>query len=202
MKYKASPSSFGVGVKTQEEINKMRTAGKILAKVLRELTAVASPGVTLKDLDGLAYDLIKKAGAEPAFLNYQPHGASRPFPATLCTSVNEVVVHGVPTRRRLQSGDLLKLDLGVKYAGYYADAALTIGIGEISPLTQELIQVTRQALTSAIAAAEPGNTIGDIGFSVQKTAADHGFQIIKDLTGHGIGKTLHEEPSIFNEGKM
>ena len=187
-------------IKTNEEIAKIREAGKILAKVLQELILQAREGLVLKDLDDLAYGLILKAHAKPAFLGYQPGGASRPFPASLCTSVNEVVVHGVPSKRRLKSGDLLKLDLGVNYDGYNADAAISMGIGEISRLAQELIGATKKALAAAIAAVKPGNTLGDIGYVIKKTASDHNFKVLKELTGHGIGKALHEEPTIFNEG--
>lgn len=187
-------------VKTKQEIEKIRTAGKILAKVLKEIVSQAKEGVTLNDLDELAYDLIQKADVKPAFLGYQPGGAHKPFPATLCTSVNEVVVHGVPTKRRLRAGDLLKLDLGVNFEGYNADAAVTVGIGKIFPVAEQLIHITFKALEAAIAVAIAGNTLGDIGYAIKKTAEAHNFKVFKELTGHAIGKKLHEEPTVLNYG--
>lgn len=179
----------------------MRKAGRILAETLTQLVGFAQEGIAFIDLDELARGIIQKAGGKPAFLGYAPEGAKRPFGATLCTSLNHVVVHGVPTSRRLQSGDLLKLDLGVNFEGFYADAALTIGIGNISRQASELIQVTQKALEAGIQGARPGNTLGDIGFAVSKTAAEHGFKVIKGLTGHGIGQKLHEDPVVLNEGQ-
>src|SRR3989344_2144336 len=201
MRNRSTQSSFGVGVKTPEEILKMRRAGKILAQTLAQLVGFAQEGITLLDLDDLARGIIQKAGGKPAFLGYAPEGAKRPFAATLCTSLNHVVVHGVPTRRRLQSGDLLKLDLGVNFEGYCADAALTIGIGNISRPASQLIQATRKALEAGIRRAFPGNTLGDIGFAVSTTAAEHGFKVVKGLTGHGIGQAVHEEPVVADEGR-
>ena len=188
-------------IKTPDEVKKIRLAGRILAKVLNELSLAAEEGVTLKDLDGLAFGLIKKAGAKPAFFGYRPSGAGKPFPATLCASLNDVVVHGIPSKRRLKSGDLLKLDLGVLLDDYYADAAITIGIGKISPVGERLIAAAKGALESAIEAVKPGNTLGDIGNAVHRFVGRHGFKAVKGLTGHGIGSNLHEEPDVLNYGE-
>lgn len=188
-------------IKTPDEIQKIRAAGKILARVLEQLKSAAQEGITLKDLDVLAEGLIKKAGAEPAFLGYRPDGADRPYPATLCASLNNVIVHGVPTaKKRLKSGDLLKLDLGVRYQGYCADAALTLAVDNIDGIGQKMIVATQEALKNGIQAARAGNTLGDIGFAIKKTTESYGFKIIKGLTGHGIGEKVHEEPSVYNEG--
>ncbi|PIR89352.1 MAG: type I methionyl aminopeptidase [Candidatus Harrisonbacteria bacterium CG10_big_fil_rev_8_21_14_0_10_40_38] len=188
-------------IKTKEEVEKIRAAGKILAKVLKEVSIAAEEGVSGKDLDKLAHDLIIKAGAEPAFLGYQPGGAARPFPATLCLSINDCIVHGVPGSRRLKQGDVVKLDLGVRYKGYCADAAVTVVIDPGSDEARKLIKATEDALEEAIKVARPGNTFGDIGYAISKTASKRGFKVLKELTGHGIGKNVHEEPTVFNEGE-
>lgn len=188
-------------IKTPAEIVKIRQAGKILAQVAKTVLAQAEPGMKLSSLDTLAKELIVKAGGKPAFLGYQPYGAEKPYPASICTSVNDVVVHGVPSAYKLKSGDILSLDFGVIYDGWYADAAWTVGIGEIEPRAEKLIKVTEQALFDAIKQAKPGNHLGDIGWAVSRTVKKYGFNVVDGLTGHGVGKELHEDPSVFNEGK-
>jgi methionyl aminopeptidase len=188
-------------VKTQEQIAKIRQAGKILAQVAKTVLSRAQEGVKLKDLDSLAKELILKSGGKPAFLGYKPYGADKPYPASICTSLNDVVVHGTPSSYKLKSGDLLKLDFGVIYDGWYADAAWTIGIGKINDEAQKLIKVTEQALYEGIKQMKAGNHLGDIGWIVSKTVHKYGFNVVDGLTGHGVGKELHEEPSVFNEGK-
>ena len=188
-------------VKTTEEIEKIRKAGKILAQVAKTVLANVEEGKSLRSLDNLARELVKKAGAEPAFLGYQPYGAKKPYPCSICTSVNDTVVHGVPNDYKLKSGDLLKLDFGVILDGWYADAAWTIGVGKISEEAEKLIKVTEKALFAGIKQAKKGNTLGDIGYAIQNLAESHGFKVVDGLTGHGIGKKLHEDPSVFNEGK-
>lgn len=187
-------------IKTYAQINKIRAAGKILAKVLREVSNTAREEITLKDLDDLARELILKAGARPAFLGYRPAGASKPYPSSICASVNEVVVHGVPTDRRLRQGDILKLDLGVNLDGWNADCAITLGIGNIGNTAKDLIMTAKDALEAAIAVSKAGNSLGDIGWAIQSITKKRGFKIIKGLAGHGIGERVHEEPSVFNEG--
>jgi methionyl aminopeptidase len=188
-------------LKTPEEIEKMRTAGKILAQVSEKVRKAATEGISLKYLDELANRLIKTAGAQPAFLGYKPHGARKPYAYTICASINDEIVHGIPTAYKLKSGDLLKLDFGVICGGYYADAAWTVGVGKISPEAKKLIAVTEQALYAGIKAANAGNTLGDIGYSISSFVKKNSFQIIKGLAGHGIGKKLHEDPEVYNEGR-
>ncbi len=188
-------------IKTAEEIKLIRIAGKILANVAKQIKESAQEGVSLQDLDQLAQKLIQEAGAEPAFLGYQPYGADKPFPASICASLNEVVVHGVPTNYKLKSGDLLKLDFGVDYQGYIADAAFTVGIGKISKEGEQLINATKNALAVGIKECKAGNTLGDVGWAINNYVTKHGFKVVKGLTGHGVGKELHEDPPVFNEGQ-
>ncbi|MDP2695895.1 MAG: type I methionyl aminopeptidase [bacterium] len=190
-----------IHIKTPEEIEIMRKAGRILAATAKQILELAKPGVKLKYLDTIARNLIEKAGAKPSFLNYQPYGAIKPYPCSICASVNEVIVHGVPREHLLKPGDILKLDFGVNYDGYNADAAWTVPIGEISIEAQKLIDTTREALNRGVAAAKVGNKLGDIGYAISSYVKAQGLHISEGLTGHGIGKELHEEPSVFNEGQ-
>lgn len=190
-----------ITLKSPQEIKKIAPAGRILAKVLKAVVKEAKIGTQLSQLNKLAYQLTKKEGAQPAFLGYQPDGASRSFGASICASVNEVVVHGFPSDYKLQSGDVLKIDFGIEYQGFFADAAVTIGIGNISKEAKHLIKTTQLALKKAVKQARPGKTLGDIGWIIQKTAEDRGLKIIKSLTGHGVGLKLHEEPTIYNFGE-
>lgn len=190
-----------IKIYSSEEINKARQSGKILAKVLRELKKKAKAGVVLNDLDNLARQLIQKEKAEPAFLGYQPGGAERPYAYSICASVNNVVVHGAPTGYKLKDGDILKIDLGVKYLSFCSDAAITLGIGHISGKTSLLIKAAQEALEEAVRVAKPERHLGDIGWAVEKTARKFGVKVIKSLTGHGIGHNLHEEPTIYNYGE-
>jgi len=190
-----------INLKSPQEIKKIATAGRILAKVLKAVVKEAKIGTQLSQLNKLAYQLTKKEGVQPAFLGYQPDGASRSFGASICASVNEIVVHGFPSDYKLQSGDVLKIDFGIEYQGFFADAAVTIGIGNISKEAKHLIKTTQLALKKAVKQARPGKTLGDIGWIIQKTAEDRGLKIIKSLTGHGVGLKLHEEPTIYNFGE-
>ena len=188
-------------IKTQEQIKKIRIAGKILANVASQIKEVIAVGVSLKELDKLTKRLIEKAGAEPTFLGYHPYGAENPFPASICASLNSVVVHGVPTDYRLRSGDILKLDFGVTYQDYIADAAFTVGVGKISEPAQRLMEVTQHALQVGIKECRSGKTLGDIGWAINHYVAKHGFSVVKGLSGHGVGIELHEDPPVFNEGQ-
>jgi methionyl aminopeptidase len=190
-----------IKLKTIEEIKKIRAAGKILARVAQSIKEAVKEGVSLKFLDELAFNLIKKAGAEPAFLGYQPSGAKKPYGYSICASVNEVVVHGIPTKYKLKNGDLLKIDLGLRYHEFYADIAFTLPIGKVSSVAERLSKTTQEALMKGIKVAIINNTIGDIGYAIQNFAESKGFKIIKGLTGHGIGRDLHEDPFVYNEGK-
>lgn len=186
---------------SDKEIEKIAVSGKILAGVFKQIAKKAEIGTSLKDLDNLAFELTKKAGAEPAFFGYRPDGAKKSYNASICASINDVVVHGLPTNYKLKNGDILKLDFGVKYQGFYSDAAMTIGIGKISKEAENLINAAKEALAEAIQIIQPGNRLGDIGWIIEKTAKKFGVKVIKNLTGHGIGKNLHEEPTIYNFGK-
>lgn len=179
----------------------MREGGTKLARIRDELAAFAQSGVTLIALDKLARELTKKAGGTPAFLGYRPDGATRPYPAAICTSVNNVVVHGPPNSYALKAGDVLKIDLGLLYKGFYTDTAITVGIGVISPLAQTLIDATREALTKAIEQCYVGNTVGDVGVAISHYIKKCGLFVVKELTGHGIGRALHEEPIVYNDGR-
>lgn len=188
-------------IKTPEQIKLIRVAGKILANVAKKVKDSANQGVSLKELDKLTKKLIEESGAEPTFLGYQPYGAKKPFPASICASLNEVVVHGVPTDYKLKSGDLLKLDFGVSYRDFIADGAFTVGIGNISAEAKRLMEVTQHALTIGIKECMAGKTLGDIGWAINNYVTKHGFKVVKGLAGHGVGIELHEDPPVFNEGQ-
>jgi len=182
-------------IKTEEEIKIMREAGKILAKVLKELEKQAKPGVTTLELDRAAEALILSQGAKPAFKNYDG------FPYSLCASVNENIVHGYPSNYVLKEGDIIGLDLGVLYKGYYSDMAVTVPVGEVSFEAKRLINVAKKSLRLGIKKAKLGNTVGDISNTIQRFVEGQGFGVIRELCGHGIGKDLHEDPKIPNFGK-
>lgn len=188
-------------IKTKEEIEKMREGGKIIARILNEIKDYVKPGVTTNELNDIANKLIDEAGCTPAFLNYTPDGADRPYPASLITSVNSEVVHGIPSDYVLQEGDVIALDLGIKYNGVFLDHAITVGVGEISPKDKHLISITKSALDEAIDAIIPGATVGDIGYRVEKFVKPHKLGIMRGLSGHGVGRSIHEDPYIPNYGK-
>ncbi|MCX6735385.1 MAG: type I methionyl aminopeptidase [Candidatus Peregrinibacteria bacterium] len=180
-------------IKTDREIELMRISGKILAEVLDACSKKAQIGVSTKELDTFAEDLIRKNGAKPAFKGY--HG----FPATLCTAVNDRIVHGIPRADEiLQDGDLLTIDCGVTYEGMVTDAARSIGIGKISDEKSRLIKTANEALSKAIDFVKPGVHVGEIGALIQETIEKEGFHVVYDLTGHGVGRKLHEDPIIAN----
>jgi len=188
-------------IKTAAEVEIMANAGKILRHTLDLLAPEIKPGVTLAALDRLAQKIIEKNGGQPAFLNYRPEGASKPYPATICASVNDVVVHGVPGSYKIKNGDVVSIDCGVKLDGWYSDAAITVVVGNATPKIRKLVAVTEQALELGIEAAQAGNTIGDIGYAIGSFIKSNGFYVVQGLTGHGIGTALHEDPSVFNDGK-
>lgn len=188
-------------VKTEEELKILRAGGKILASILKELINNSLPGVATESLNKIAEELILKAGAKPAFKGYRPSWAKSSFPAVLCTSINEEIVHAIPSSRRIKKGDILSLDLGINYKGLYTDAAITFPIGEISKEAKKLLLITSQALDLAIQEIKPGKHLGDIGYVIQNHIESNGFKIIKNLTGHGVGKAPHEPPEVLNFGK-
>ncbi|MCY1079035.1 type I methionyl aminopeptidase [Archangium lansingense] len=185
-----------VEIKSRDEIALMREAGRIVSEILDELEKAVAPGVTTWDLDALAEKLIYQKGARPAFKGY--HG----FPACLCASVNDEVVHGIPSKRRtLREGDLMKLDFGVVYRGFFGDSARTVPVGKVSSEAEALVKATREALNKAIQAMVAGNRIGDIGHAVQSHVEARGFSVARGFTGHGIGRHLHEKPEVPNHGQ-
>ena len=193
---------MSITIKTKEEIEILKEGGHILAEVLRELAKLAKPGVSTGFLDQKARELISARGGEPAFLNYHPTFMDKPYPASLCVSLNNVIVHGLPSEKTiLKNGDILKLDLGVKYKNLFTDAAITVGIGELTEEKHKLIDITKQALKLAINEVRPGNHIGDIGFAIENYIENNGFYVIEILVGHGVGHAIHEEPNVPNYGK-
>lgn len=181
-------------IKSPEEIETMRFSSRIVAEVLAKVSEKVRAGVTTRDLDIFAEELILKRGAKPAFKGY------RGFPSTLCTSINEEVVHGIPSRRQLREGDILSIDLGVFSQGYYGDAAVTVPVGNVSKEAQGLIDTTKRSLFKGIEAAVAGNRLYDVSFAVQKEAEGGGYSVVRDFVGHGIGTSLHEEPQVPNYG--
>jgi methionyl aminopeptidase len=190
-------------IKTPEEIEIIREGGRHLATVLYKIKEIIKPGVSTKDLDMQAEKLIREMGDTPAFLNYRPEGASTPFPAALCISVNDEVVHGIPSRHRiLKEGDIVSIDLGIKHSGLFTDMALTAPVGKVSDKNLKLLQVTEAALQAGIEAARGGNTIGDIGYAIENFVHSQGrYGIVEVLSGHGVGRAIHEDPYIPNFGK-
>ena len=181
--------------KSPAEIVRMRAASQLVAQVLDELAAMVAPGVSTADLDAAAEARVRAAGAEPAFKGY------RGYPATLCASVNEQVIHGIPSKKPLQAGDIVSLDMGVKLGGYYGDSAVTMAVGAVSEDASRLLRVTQEALERGIAQVKVGGRISDIGHAIQKHVEAHGFSVVREFVGHGIGASLHEEPQIANYGE-
>lgn len=189
-------------IKTPQEIEILTEGGKKLASVLTQVASFVKPGISTKELDDLAFDLIKEEGGKPAFLNYSPPDSSKRYPASLCVSINDEVVHGIPLDSRvLKEGDIVSLDLGLEYKGLFTDTAITVGVGQINNEDQKLIDVTKQGLEEGIAVLKSGMALGDYGFAVQSFVEDKGFSVVRDLVGHGVGHEVHEEPDIPNWGR-
>jgi len=184
-----------VSIKKAEDIKKMEEGGKILATILEKVKEKVEPGVRTNQLNQIAEKLIAEYGAKPSFKGYNN------FPAALCTSLNEVVVHGAPSDYKLKRGDLLSLDLGIFYKGFHTDMAITLGVGNINKKKERLLKTTKEALNIALSQMKPGNTIGDIGNAVQKHSEAQGYNVVRNLCGHGIGKILHQQPEILNYGR-
>ncbi|MFA7302713.1 MAG: type I methionyl aminopeptidase [Candidatus Paceibacterota bacterium] len=178
-------------------------AGKRLAAVLEALRAKVSPGVTTEELDDLAEAMIRDGGDEPCFLGYTPEGAARAYPATLCVSINDEVVHGIPNEstKVLKEGDIVTLDLGLAHNGIIVDAAITVPVGNIDDASRKLIRATEESLVAGIAQAKAGNYMGDISHAIQEVIERAGFKVVRDLGGHGVGDRVHEEPFIPNFGR-
>jgi methionyl aminopeptidase len=183
---------MGIELKSENEIAIMRQAGKIVADILRMLTIPVKPGMNTKELDTIAEKELKKRGAESSFKGY--HG----YPATICVSVNDQIVHGIPGDRVLEDGDIVSLDFGAIYHGFHGDAAVTVPVGEISPEARRLIDTTRNSLEKGIAAAQAGAHLGDVSAAIQSYAESQGYSLVREYTGHGIGRKMHEDPQIPN----
>ena len=187
-------------LKNIEDINKLREGGKIIASVLREAASRALPGVKTIELDMLAEKIIREAGGRPSFKNYKTPDDKIPYPASLCVSINEEVVHGVPGERVLKDGDIVSLDLGMEYKGFYTDIAVTVSVGEASEQAKKLIETTKESLNLGIMAVKSGAFTGDIGYAIQSFAEKNGFNVVRKLVGHGLGRKVHETPEVPNFG--
>ena len=181
--------------KSPDEIAKLKKSNRIVALILNELRKYVQPGHTTLEIDQLAEKLIRKNRCFSAFKGY------RGYPATICVSINDQIVHGIPSKKKIQKGDIVSLDLGVKLDGFYGDAAITVPVGEVSPESQKLLRVTKEALYKGIEEAKPGKRLSDISHAIQAWVEKHGFSVVRDFVGHGIGKNLHEEPQIPNFGR-
>jgi methionyl aminopeptidase len=188
-----------ITLKSAAEINKMRRAARIVAEVLEGMREWVAPGVTTAELDELAEALIRRRNAIPSFKGYPP-GSARPFPANVCASINAELVHGIPGPRVLHEGDIISIDVGTILDGYHGDAAITLPVGQISPEAQRLLAVTEGALYAGIAAARVGNCSGDISAAIQSYVEDRGYNVVREYTGHGIGRQMHEDPQVPNYG--
>ena len=190
-----APGNGGVTIKSEQELEAMRRAGAVVAATLAVLRDAVVPGSRTKDLDAVAARQIRHMGAIPTFKGY------RGFPGNICVSVNQEIVHGIPGNRVIQEGDLVKMDVGATIDGFIGDAAITVGAGKVSPEALDLIEVTRLALEEGIKASVDGGRLGDIGAAVQGFAEGHGYSVVKEYVGHGIGRRLHEEPQVANYGE-
>jgi methionyl aminopeptidase len=189
-------------IKTPEEIEILREGGRRLATVLYKVKEMVKPGISTWELDKYAEKLIKEMGDEPSFLNYSPDKAKKPYPASLCVSVNDEVVHGIPKKEKiLREGDTVSLDLGLKHKNLFTDMAITVPVGEIDNSSQKLLETTEKALYVGIDKARAGNKIGDIGHAIESFVRPHKYGIVEVLAGHGVGKAVHEDPYIPNFGK-
>jgi len=182
-------------LKSKDELAIMREGGLILAAIMERLKSIIKSGITTAEIDSFAEDLIRQEKAIPAFKGY------RDYPATTCTSINYVVVHGIPGAKKLEDGDIISIDLGLSYKNFFSDAAFTVGVGKIDSKAKKLIEVTRDSLNEGIKAAKPNNRLGDISHAVQKHVEKNGFSVVRQFVGHGIGRNLHEEPELPNFGR-
>ena len=184
-----------ITIKTEDDFAKMRHAGQVVARILATLRAAAGPGVTLLELDRIAAQIIQEGDCTPNFLNY------RGFPANTCLSVNQELVHGIPSKRSLQDGDILSVDAGAIHQGWHADAAVTFAIGDIPPEVRTLIEVTERALVVGIEHSTVGTRLGDLGHAISLVAEPQGYGVVREYTGHGIGRQMHEDPQVLNYGR-
>lgn len=191
-----------ITIKTQEDIMKLREGGKRLSFILQELAKEVAPGVSTKSLDDLAYRLATDKGDKPAFLNYKPYGASKPYPASVCISIDNEVVHGIPNQERiLKEGEIVSLDMGLIHDGMVTDSAITVPVGEIDEKTKQLLVTTKKALHAGIKKIREGQRLGDIGFAIESIAKEKGYGVVRELCGHGVGYKVHEDPYVPNYGQ-
>lgn len=192
-----------IALKSKGEIETLKEGGKRHAEILRNLGDMVKPGISTLTLEEEAQRLIREGGDKPAHLGYMPKGAPRPFPAALCISINDEIVHGIPNEvpKVLNQGDIVSIDLSLIHKGMFTDSAITVGVGAISDESRELLRVTQRALEAGIEAAEPGNYIGDVGFAISQVIKKSKFSLAKDLVGHGVGYKIHEDPHVPNFGK-
>lgn len=195
---------MAIELKTFEQIAVLREAGRIVAEVYEVLRPHVVPGVTTLDLDRMAEEYIRKRGALPVYKGYVPSGGQGipPFPGTICASVNEVICHGIPSNKlRLKEGDIIGVDIGVQYHGWCGDSCVTYAVGNVDAQSQRLLEVTKRSLDLAIAQAQPDNHLGDIGFAIQNCVEANGFSVVREYTGHGVGRDLHEAPTVLHHGQ-
>jgi methionyl aminopeptidase len=192
-----------ITIKTKEEIDILREGGKRHAFILRELADMVKPGITSLDLENRAKELIAEGGDKSAFLDYKPYGAKRPYPATLCVSINDEVVHGIPNEnvKTLKEGDIVSLDLGLIHKGLITDSAITVPVGKVSLELTELMEVTKKALYAGIKAIKDGRKTGDVGQVISRLAAQYKYGVVEELAGHGVGYSVHEDPYVPNYGE-
>ena len=184
-----------IPLKSEKDLEYLRASGKILSLVLKEVRKIIKPGITTNEIDRLAEDLILENNAQPAFKGYKG------FPASACTSTNQEIVHGIPSGRKLVEGDIVSIDLGVNFCGYFSDSAVTLAVGKIEAKRKKLIDVAKRSLELGIKEAKQGNHLSDISSSIQKYVENNGFSVVRQFVGHGIGSNLHEEPEIPNFGR-
>ena len=195
---------MSIELKTREQIAIMREAGRIVAEVYEVLRPHVVPGATTLDLDRMAEEYIRKRGALPVYKGYVPAGGHGvpPFPGTICASVNEVICHGIPSQKaRLKEGDIIGVDIGVKFQGWCGDSCMTYAVGGIDSVSQRLMDVTKRSLELAIEQAQPDSHLGDIGFTIQRHVEANGFSVVREYTGHGLGRNLHEAPTVLHHGQ-
>ena len=189
-----------INIRSADELKLMREAGRGVGRVHQMIREEARSGITTGELDRMAEAIVRDADGEPSFKGYAPLGRT-PFPGTLCTSINEEIVHGIPGKRKLEDGQIVSVDVGVILNGYHGDAALTVPIGKVSQEAQRLLEVTQTALAAGIEQMRPGNRVSDIGAAVQKVVEEAGFAVVRELVGHGIGQVMHEPPEVPNFGR-
>ena len=192
-----------ITIKTKEEIEILQEGGRRLAEIIGAISQRVAPGISSIELNSLAEQMAVRSGDKPAFLNYKPYSAKRPYPASLCVSVNDEIVHGIPNEgdKILKEGDIVSLDMGLVHEGLITDMAITVPVGKIDDSAQRLIDVCRESLMKGIEAANDGNNIGDIGFAIERHIRPFGYGIVRELAGHGVGYEVHEDPYVPNYGK-